>query len=160
MLNLCVVRHALVFPDHCLAIVRDIKSRAYQTWSFEEFSKTNSRTNKTPTGLDDYDCRVSKRNGHDKSRVYGAAPKVIVPLFVTSMSYAQLQLPDSGKEVFTEYSRWRLLVNDGGRHTWHYLKTDEECERWPQNLVDKYWLGLPVVRKHVYFSFHTILNIF
>lgn len=61
------------------------------------------------------------------------------------MSYLPLQVPDSGKETFTEYSRWRLLVNDGGRHVWHYLQTDEECERWPQNSVDKYWLGLPLV---------------
>ena len=72
------------------------------------------------------------------------------------MSYPQLQLPDSGKEEFTEYSRWRLLVNDGGRHTWHYLKTDEECERWPQNIVDKYWLGLPVVSERAFFPFHAI----
>jgi hypothetical protein len=61
------------------------------------------------------------------------------------MSYPRLQVPLSGKESFTDYSRWRLLVNDGGRHTWHYLKTDDECARWPQNSVDKYWLGLPVV---------------
>ncbi|KAF7973658.1 hypothetical protein HWV62_13902 [Athelia sp. TMB] len=60
------------------------------------------------------------------------------------MSYLPLQVPDSGKETFTEYSRWRLLVNDGGRHVWHYLQTDEECERWPQHSVDKYWLGLPL----------------
>ncbi|KIM82936.1 hypothetical protein PILCRDRAFT_819733 [Piloderma croceum F 1598] len=60
------------------------------------------------------------------------------------MLYPSLQVPASGKEQFTDYSRWRLLVNDGGRHTWHYLKTDEECAQWPQNSVDKYWLGLPV----------------
>lgn len=64
------------------------------------------------------------------------------------MSYHQLQVPESGKEDFTDYSRWRLLVNDGGRHTWHYLQTDEECARWPQNSVDKYWLGLPVVSRN------------
>jgi hypothetical protein len=61
------------------------------------------------------------------------------------MLYPSLQVPASGKEQFTDYSRWRLLVNDGGRHTWHYLKTDAECTKWPQNSVDKYWLGLPVV---------------
>jgi hypothetical protein len=62
------------------------------------------------------------------------------------MSYPGLEVPASGKEHFTDYRRWRLLVNDGGRHTWHYLRTDEECDRWPQNSVDKYWLGLPLVR--------------
>ena len=61
------------------------------------------------------------------------------------MYYPALQVPASGNEEFTDYNRWRLLVNDGGRHTWHYLNTDEECAQWPQNSVDKYWLGLPVV---------------
>ncbi|KAH9479645.1 Lanosterol synthase [Psilocybe cubensis] len=53
-----------------------------------------------------------------------------------------LDVPDSPAEPFTDYNRWRLLVNDGGRHTWHYLRTDEEVERWPQNEVDRFWLGL------------------
>ncbi|KIY52935.1 terpene synthase [Fistulina hepatica ATCC 64428] len=56
--------------------------------------------------------------------------------------YQTIELPQSGKTPFTDYSRWRLLVSDGGRHTWHYLATDEECEKWPQNDVDKFWLGL------------------
>ena len=64
--------------------------------------------------------------------------------------YSTLDVPDSGHQPFTEYSRWRLLVNDGGRHTWHYLKTDDECEKWPQNTVDKFWLGMPVVCPHVF----------
>ena len=69
--------------------------------------------------------------------------------------YGPLDVPDDGKEPFTDHSRWRLLVNDGGRHTWHYLRTDEECERWPQNTVDKFWLGLPLVRTaHVSRSLH------
>ena len=29
-----------------------------------------------------------------------------------------------------------------GRHTWHYLETDEEMEEWPQSNVDKFHLGL------------------
>ena len=52
----------------------------------------------------------------------------------------------SATQPFTDYSRWRLLVNDGGRHTWHYLRTDEELANWPQNTVDKFWLGLDTVR--------------
>ncbi|KAI6125392.1 terpenoid cyclases/protein prenyltransferase alpha-alpha toroid [Pisolithus croceorrhizus] len=58
--------------------------------------------------------------------------------------YSPLDIPESGKEPFTDYSRWRLLVNDGGRHTWRYMRTDEECKDWPQNEVDKYWLGIPL----------------
>ncbi|KDR67988.1 hypothetical protein GALMADRAFT_257537 [Galerina marginata CBS 339.88] len=53
-----------------------------------------------------------------------------------------LDVEPSPEKTFTDYSRWRLLVNDGGRHTWHYLRTDEEVERWPQNEVDRFWLGL------------------
>ncbi|KAI6015989.1 terpenoid cyclases/protein prenyltransferase alpha-alpha toroid [Pisolithus microcarpus] len=58
--------------------------------------------------------------------------------------YSPLDIPESGKEPLTDYSRWRLLVNDGGRHTWRYMRTDEECQDWPQNEVDKYWLGIPL----------------
>ena len=46
----------------------------------------------------------------------------------------------------TDLSRWRLLVNDGGRHTWHYLQTEEELANWPQNEIDKFWLGLETAR--------------
>ena len=67
-------------------------------------------------------------------------------------SYSPLDIPESGKEPFTDYSRWRLLVNDGGRHTWHYLKTDEGCDKWPQNYVDKYWTGQPLVGIPLYIS--------
>ncbi|KAL1959008.1 hypothetical protein VTO42DRAFT_3249 [Malbranchea cinnamomea] len=51
---------------------------------------------------------------------------------------AHAELPDR-----TDYSRWRLL-NEAGRHTWHYLEDDEAAERWPQSLADKYFLGLPL----------------
>ena len=60
-------------------------------------------------------------------------------------SYSPLDIPESGREPFTNYSWWRLLVNDGGRHTWHYLKTEEERDKWPQNYIDKYWTGQPLV---------------
>ncbi|TFK39425.1 terpenoid cyclases/protein prenyltransferase alpha-alpha toroid [Crucibulum laeve] len=58
------------------------------------------------------------------------------------MSYAPLDIPPSSDKPFTDYSRWRLLSSEGGRHTWHYLKTDEELKEWPQNTVDKFWLGM------------------
>ena len=44
----------------------------------------------------------------------------------------------------TDYSRWRLLDEDG-RHTWHYLATDEQVKDWPQSTYDKYHLGLEKV---------------
>lgn len=63
------------------------------------------------------------------------------------MAFSPLHdLPASGKTRLTDYSRWRLSVTEDGRHTWHYLRTDEECEKWPQTTLDKYWLGLSVVR--------------
>ncbi|KAL1747921.1 terpenoid cyclases/protein prenyltransferase alpha-alpha toroid [Schizophyllum fasciatum] len=58
--------------------------------------------------------------------------------------YNRIDVPHSGEQAFTDYSHWRLLVNDGGRHTWHYLETDEECEKWPMNNVDKFWMGIPL----------------
>ncbi|RMD43678.1 hypothetical protein DV735_g1480, partial [Chaetothyriales sp. CBS 134920] len=45
-------------------------------------------------------------------------------------------------EEGTDYSRWRLR-DEEGRHTWHYLTTDEELKEWPQTTYDKYHLGLP-----------------
>jgi lanosterol synthase len=45
----------------------------------------------------------------------------------------------------TDYSRWRLL-DDRGRQTWHYLKSDEEVKKWPQSTADKWFLGLDTVR--------------
>ncbi|KAF1986499.1 lanosterol synthase [Aulographum hederae CBS 113979] len=42
----------------------------------------------------------------------------------------------------TDYSRWRLL-DERGRHTWKYLETDEEVEKWPQSTAEKYHLGMP-----------------
>lgn len=44
----------------------------------------------------------------------------------------------------TDLTRWRLL-NERGRHTWHYLTTDEAVQAWPQSIADKHFLGLPVV---------------
>ena len=44
----------------------------------------------------------------------------------------------------TNYTRWRLL-DEHGRHTWHYLKSDEELKSWPQSCADKHFLGLPTV---------------
>jgi lanosterol synthase len=48
------------------------------------------------------------------------------------------------KDKRTDYSRWRLL-DEAGRQTWHYLRTDEEVKSWPQSVADKYHLGLPTV---------------
>lgn len=45
----------------------------------------------------------------------------------------------------TDLRRWRL-ADDRGRQTWHYMSTDEGAKSWPQNTIDKYHLGLEVVR--------------
>jgi len=44
----------------------------------------------------------------------------------------------------TDYTRWRML-DEAGRHTWHYLEDDEDVKEWPQSHADKYFLGLPLV---------------
>ena len=49
--------------------------------------------------------------------------------------------PHNGK---LDRSRWRLL-DVSGRHTWHYLKSDQEIQEWPQTIADKYHLGLATV---------------
>ncbi|TFK98472.1 terpenoid cyclases/protein prenyltransferase alpha-alpha toroid [Pterulicium gracile] len=58
--------------------------------------------------------------------------------------YTPLDVPASGTTPFTDLTRWRLLVNDGGRHTWQYMRTDEQAANWPQSEVDRYWLGIPL----------------
>jgi lanosterol synthase len=63
------------------------------------------------------------------------------------MTYSPLpDVPESGKTHVTDYSRWRLSMTDDGGHLWNYLHTDEECKARPQTTLEKYWLGLPVVR--------------
>jgi lanosterol synthase len=47
-------------------------------------------------------------------------------------------------EEKTDYSRWRMW-DDHGRQSWRYLEDDDEAEKWPQTLADKYFLGLPLV---------------
>ena len=59
-------------------------------------------------------------------------------------AYAPLDIPPSGALPFTDYSRWRLRLSPNGDHTWHYLRTDDEVNAWPQSTYDKYWLGQAV----------------
>ena len=64
------------------------------------------------------------------------------------MAYAPLKdVPLTGAEPMTDYTRWRLEVLDDGRHIWRYLRTEEECAARPQTALDKYWLGMPLVRR-------------
>jgi len=62
------------------------------------------------------------------------------------MAYAPIDLPETGEKPFTDLTRWRLEITDTAGHVWKYLRTDEECARWPMGDVEKYWLGLPMVR--------------
>lgn len=52
--------------------------------------------------------------------------------------------PDANGDPQTDYARWRL-VDEEGRQTWRYLESDEENQKWPQSIADKYHLGLPTV---------------
>lgn len=60
--------------------------------------------------------------------------------------YEELEVPHDPKKPFTDYTRWRLQCTEGGRQVWHYLD-ESQLKEWPQNTVDKYWLGLPTARK-------------
>lgn len=87
--------------------------------------------------------------GVSRNRTISQSPKYFSAEVAANLSrtvmYNRIDAPVSGEKPFTDYNRWRLLVNDGGRHTWHYLETDEECEKWPMNDVDKFWMGIPLV---------------
>ncbi|KPI38000.1 Lanosterol synthase [Cyphellophora attinorum] len=78
-----------------------------------------TRSASTPNG------KVNGRaNGHANGNLNGHSVKAYKPAVET-----------------TDRSRWRMLDEDG-RHTWHYLETDEQVEKWPQSIADKYFLGL------------------
>lgn len=55
----------------------------------------------------------------------------------------KMSQPSVKEPTHTDLTRWRLEV-DHGRHVWHYLESDKECESWPQSDEDKYWLGLDI----------------
>ncbi|TDL23680.1 terpene synthase [Rickenella mellea] len=57
--------------------------------------------------------------------------------------WGPVDIPDDGREPFTDYTRWRLTCDDQGNHTWDYLSPQDVARR-PQTAVDKYWLGLPL----------------
>lgn len=56
-----------------------------------------------------------------------------------------LEIPESSKQPFTDYTRWRLRDTKDGSHIWDYMSADEECAAQPQADADKYWVGLPLV---------------
>ena len=69
------------------------------------------------------------------------------PPFLQVMAYSPLpDVPLSGETHVTDYTRWRLSVTDDGGHLWHYLRSDADCKSQPQSTLEKYWLGLSVVR--------------
>jgi len=85
--------------------------------------------------------RKAAQNTVNDSTVNGAARSSAVSTN-TKLNY-HIELLDQK----TDYSRWRLL-DEQGRHTWHYLTTEEQVKAWPQTIADKYHLGLPTVRHH------------
>ncbi|RYP11135.1 hypothetical protein DL765_007884 [Monosporascus sp. GIB2] len=58
----------------------------------------------------------------------------------TSLANGHLSRDANGDEK-TDYSRWRLVDREG-RQSWRYLESDEENEKWPQTVYEKYFLGL------------------
>ena len=56
----------------------------------------------------------------------------------------------------TDLTRWRLK-DDRGRHTWHYLETEEDLKAWPMSTADEYYLGLDTV-KPLNMNLHTLLD--
>lgn len=74
---------------------------------------------------------------------------MVIELFPTTIMWDPLDVPETGDIPFTDYSRWRLTADDQGRHIWDYLPSDEACQAWPQNVLDKAMLGLPTVRHQV-----------
>ena len=78
----------------------------------------------------------SKANGRANGQVNGHA----------NGAQTNTHVLDPSRDNKTDRSRWRLEVGEGNRHVWHYLKTDEEMEKWPQSTADKFFLGLPTVR--------------
>lgn len=79
----------------------------------------------------------SKTNGSANGHINGRVS--------ASTTGAQVLDPSQQK---TDRSRWRLEVGEGNRHVWHYLKSDEDIQKWPQSTADKYFLGLPTVCHH------------
>jgi lanosterol synthase len=73
---------------------------------------------------------AGKSNGHANGHVNGSAKGHTVI--------------SSRQDERTDKTRWRLK-DEQGRHTWHYLETDEQINEWPQSVVDKHHLGLDTV---------------
>ncbi|KAK5071511.1 Lanosterol synthase erg7A [Lithohypha guttulata] len=48
----------------------------------------------------------------------------------------------AANEQKMDYSKWRIK-DENGRHTWHYLDSEEQIRQWPQDVSTKYFLGLP-----------------
>ena len=63
--------------------------------------------------------------------------------------WSPLDVPENGDAPFTDLTRWRLNADDNGRHVWEYLESDEACRARPQTVLDKFQLGLPIVRARI-----------
>ncbi|RYO73768.1 hypothetical protein DL766_004874 [Monosporascus sp. MC13-8B] len=79
---------------------------------------------------------TAKANGFAQPNDNGAARKRASGDDLSSTETKRPKLEDR-----TDRTRWRML-DEKGRHTWHYLEDDEAAEKWPQSIADKYYLGL------------------
>ncbi|KAG8900254.1 Lanosterol synthase (Oxidosqualene--lanosterol cyclase) [Tulasnella sp. 403] len=54
--------------------------------------------------------------------------------------YARYDIPQDASKPLTDYSRWRLNLDEGSNYHWVYLSEEEAAER-PQTTIEKYWIG-------------------
>lgn len=66
-------------------------------------------------------------------------------MHVAPEDYSSATLNLDTSPQFTEFTHWRLKVDEGAQ-IWHHLETEEELKAWPQSICEKYHLGLPIVR--------------
>lgn len=89
---------------------------------------------------------MRKHKGRVKSAIEPfllSSPLLLVP--PTTM-YDRYDIPKDSSQPFTDYSRWRLNIDDAGNHTWQYLSEAEATATRPQNTIEKHWLGTLKVR--------------
>ena len=140
------VRPLADLPDDSLRKEGDLtQSKVWQFTGLLDFSQWRWPTSQMRSGDRGF------TSGARRSFILATSKKIWCHLSTSvhtssAMSFSPLDIPTSSSEPFTDYSRWRLVVDEDGRHSWTYLRTDEQCTEWPQKPLDKFWMGLPTVR--------------
>lgn len=87
------------------------------------------------------------------ARTNGATTPDVAVNGAAKRSTHSAHAPGGQPESRTNYSWWRL-ENIRGRQIWKYLESEEEREKWPQSVPDKYHLGLDTVSLFTSAEFH------